>query len=292
MRARAAPGRGAGARAAGFLAAPVGVLALLFVGPIAILLLMSFLRMSIAGSGGFTLDNYGAILRDPLYLRILARTGAIATVAMLAMLALSIPLGYVLAFRVGRLELPLLLALVLSDELNPLIRIYSWRMLLGRNGLVNSALLALGVIHRPIDALLFSSVAVVIVLSVSWVPYVAIPIYASMKAIDPNVLEAARDLGAGFGTVLRRILLPLAAPGIFVSLILVYIPLFAEFATPALVGGTSGYMIGNVIQEQILEVGNWGVGSAMSFLLLLLSGVLAAVSYRLSRLSRIEAVRA
>lgn len=278
-------------RAVGFLSAPVGVLVALFVGPTAILLLMSFLRMSIAGSGGFTLDNYGAVLRDPLYLRILGRTAAIATAAMLVMLAISIPLGYVLAFRVGRLELPLLLALVLSDELNPLIRIYSWRMLLGRHGLVNGTLQALGIVDRPIDALLFSSLAVVIVLSVSWVPYVAIPIYASMKAIDPAVLEAARDLGAGFGTVLRQVLLPLAAPGIFVSLILVYIPLFAEFATPALVGGTSGYMIGNVIQEQILEVGNWGVGSAMSFLLLVLSGVLAAVSYRLSRLSRIEAVR-
>lgn len=285
------PASGGAVRAAGFLAAPMGVLVALFVGPIAILLLMSFLRMSIAGSGGFTLGNYGTILHDPLYLRILGRTAVIATAAMLVMLAISIPLGYVLAFRVGRLELPLLLALVLSDELNPLIRIYAWRMLLGRNGLVNGTLQALGIVERPIDALLFSSLAVVIVLSVSWVPYVAIPIYASMKAIDPTVLEAARDLGAGFATVLRQVLLPLAAPGIFVSLILVYIPLFAEFATPALVGGTSGYMIGNVIQEQILEVGNWGVGSAMSFLLLLLSGVLAAVSYRLSRLSRIEALR-
>ncbi|HXF71388.1 MAG TPA: ABC transporter permease, partial [Actinomycetota bacterium] len=78
---------------------------------------------------------------------------------------------------------------------------------------------------------------------------------------------------------------------IFVSLILVYIPLFAEFATPALVGGTSGYLIGNVIQEQVLELGDWGVGSAMSFLVLLLTGVLAAVSYRLARISRLEAVR-
>ncbi|HXF71129.1 MAG TPA: ABC transporter permease, partial [Actinomycetota bacterium] len=252
--------RGGGVRAAGFLAAPVGVLVALFVGPLAILLVMSFVRVTIAGVGGYTLGNYGAILEDPLYLRILGRTAAVATGSMLAMLALSVPLAYLLAFRAGRLELPLLLALVLADELNPLIRIYAWRMLLGREGLVNSALLATGLVDRPVDALLFSWVAVAIVLSASWLPYVTIPIYAAMKAIDPGVLDAARDLGAGFATVLRRILLPLAAPGIFVSLILVYIPLFAEFATPALVGGTSGYLIGNVIQEQVLELGDWGVG--------------------------------
>lgn len=283
--------RGGGVRAAGFLAAPVGVLVALFVGPLAILLVMSFVRVTIAGVGGYTLDNYGVVLEDPLYLRILGRTAAVATGSMLAMLVLSVPLAYLLAFRAGRLELPLLLALVLADELNPLIRIYAWRMLLGREGLVNSALLATGLVDRPVDALLFSWVAVVIVLSASWLPYVAIPIYAAMKAIDPGVLDAARDLGAGFGTVLRRILLPLAAPGIFVSLILVYIPLFAEFATPALVGGTSGYLIGNVIQEQVLELGDWGVGSAMSFLVLLLTGALALVSYRLARISRLEAVR-
>jgi ABC-type spermidine/putrescine transport system permease subunit I len=103
-------------------------------------------------------------------------------------------------------------------------------------------------------------------------------------------LEAADDLGAGFATRFGKILLPLAAPGIFVAIILVYIPLYSEFAAPALVGGTSGYMIGNAIQEQILEAGNRGVGAAMSFLLLVLSGAIAFVGFRLGRIKRLQAM--
>ncbi len=282
-------GRGtrAGLRAAAFVSSPVAVLLVLFVGPMVAILATSFVRSSITGGGGLTLENYATALSEPLYLKVLAKTAIIATASMLVMLAIAVPLGYLLAFRVGRLELPLLLLLVLSDELNPIVKVYAWRMLLGRNGLINGALEALGIVDRPIDALLFSDVAVVIVLSVAWITYTTIPIYASMKAIEPSLLEAANDLGAGLLTVFRKVILPLAAPGIFVSLVLVYIPLFSEFATPALVGGTSGYMIGNVVQEQILELGNWGVGSALSLILLVLSGLLALVSYHLSRARRI-----
>ncbi len=276
-----------GMRVAAFVSSPVAVLLVLFVGPLVAILATSFVRSSITGAGGLTLENYATALRDPLYVKVLAKTAIIATLSMGVMLGIAIPLGYLLAFRAGRAELPLLLLLVLSDELNPIVKVYAWRMLLGRQGLINDALMALGVISRPIDALLFSDVAVVIVLSVSWITYTTIPIYASLKAIDPSLLEAAGDLGAGILTTFRKLILPLAAPGIFVSLILVYIPLFSEFATPALVGGTSGYMIGNVVQEQILELGNWGVGSALSVVLLLLSGVLALASYRLSRLNRL-----
>lgn len=277
----------AGMRVAAFVSSPVAVLLVLFVGPMVAILATSFVRSSITGAGGLTLENYATALRDPLYVKVLGKTAVIATVSMAVMLAIAIPLGYLLAFRAGRAELPLLLLLVLSEELNPIVKVYAWRMLLGREGLINDALMALGVISRPIDALLFSDLAVVIVLSASWIAYTTIPIYASLKAIDPSLLEAAGDLGAGLVTTFRKLILPLAAPGIFVSLILVYIPLFSVFATPALVGGTSGYMIGNVIQEQILELGNWGVGSALGVILLLVSGLLAVLSYRLSRLNRV-----
>lgn len=276
-----------GLRAAAFLASPVALLLALFVGPMVMILITSFLRSSIAGEGGLTLDNYVVALRDPLYLKVLGKTAVIATTSMLVMLAIALPLGYLLAFRVGRLEIPLLLLLVLADQLNPIVKVYAWRMLLGRNGLINGGLERLGLIDNPIDALLFSDIAVVIVLSASWITYTTIPIYASMKAIDRGLLEAAGDLGAGLLTMFRKVVLPLAAPGIFIALILVYIPLFSEFATPALVGGTSGYMIGNVVQEQILELGNWGVGSALSAFLLVFSSLLALASYYLSRARRL-----
>jgi ABC-type spermidine/putrescine transport system permease subunit I len=273
-----------------YAALPMLVLMALFVGPILILFYFSFQRSSLGATSGWTLDNYTSILTDPTYGKIMLTTTFICTASMAVMLAIGIPLAYILAFRVRpRYELLLLLMLVLAEELNPLIRVYAWRMILGRQGVINYVLMKLGVISDPIDSLIFSSTAVIIVLSTTYIAYTTIPIYAAMKAIDPDLLEAADDLGAKFLTRFRKILVPLAAPGIFVALILVYIPLYSEFATPALVGGTGGFMVGNAIQEAILEAGNRGVGSAMSFMLLVLSGLVAWLGYRGARISRLQA---
>jgi ABC-type spermidine/putrescine transport system permease subunit I len=161
-------------------------------------------------------------------------------------------------------------------------------MLLGRNGILNGALEAVGLIDQPIDALLFNKLAVIVVLSTGWITYTVIPIYASMKAIDSRLFQAAQDLGAGWWTIARRILIPLAAPGIFIAVLLVYIPLFTDFAAPSLVGGTSSYMLGQAVNDLILGQGDLARGSALSLMLLLLSGVLAVVAYRLSRINRLE----
>jgi spermidine/putrescine transport system permease protein len=146
----------------------------------------------------------------------------------------------------------------------------------------------IGIIDQPIDALLFSQFGVTLVLATSYIPYPVIPIYGAMKAIDSNVFEAARDLGAGWWTTTRRVLLPLIAPGIFVALLLVYIPLFTDFASPALVGGTSGYMLGNVVNDLVLESGDLNRGAAMSIIMLALSALFALFAYRLARINRLE----
>ena len=169
-----------------------------------------------------------------------------------------------------------------------MVRIYAWRMLLGREGLINTGLMELGLINAPIDALLFSKFAVIVVLSTSYLTYTVIPIYAAMKAIDRNMFEAALDLGAGWFTTARRVLLPLIAPGIFVSLLLVYIPLFTDFASPALVGGTEGYMLGNVVNDLVLESGDLNGGAAMSMLMLGASALFAIVAYRLTKIRQLE----
>jgi spermidine/putrescine transport system permease protein len=207
---------------------------------------------------------------------------------MVVQLLIGVPLAYVMAFRAGRFEIPLLLGIVVLDELNPVVRIYAWRMLLGRNGIINGALEAVGIIDQPIDALLFNKFAVIVVLSTGWITYTIIPLYAAMKAIDPRLFQAAQDLGAGWWTTTRRILLPLAAPGIFVAILLVYIPLFTDFAAPTLVGGTSGYMLGQAVNDLILERGDLAGGAALSLILLFCSGVVAAIAYRLARINRLE----
>ncbi|MEX2439485.1 MAG: ABC transporter permease [Actinomycetota bacterium] len=279
-----------GVRVFGYALPPSLWLFVLFGGPLALLLWMSFQHRSITGTTGFTFDNYTTILTDPVYLKVVWNTILICTVSMTVMLVVAMPIAYLLAFRVRpRYELLLLLMFVLAGELNPLIRVYAWRIVLGREGVINYLLQAVGAIDAPIDALLFSRLAVIIVLSTTYIPYTTIPIYAALKAVEPDLLEAADDLGAKFMTRFRKILLPLAAPGIFVAIIIVYIPMFSEFATPALVGGTGGYMMGNAIQEQVLEAGDWGVGSAMSFLLLVLSAAVAFGGYRAARIRRLEA---
>ena len=273
-----------------FLGTPTALLLLLFLGPMLVMLGVALDRGLLDGGVGFnpTLTNFTDVITDPLYRDVALTTFEIATAAMIVQLIVAVPLAYVIAFKAGRWQLPILLFLVLADELNPMVRIYAWRMLLGREGLINEGLMRIGIIDQPIDALLFSQFAVTLVLSTSYITYTVIPIYGAMKAIDSNVFEAARDLGAGWWTTTRRVLLPLIAPGIFVALLLVYIPLFTDFASPALVGGTSGYMLGNVVNDLVLESGDLNRGAAMSIIMLALSALFALFAYRLARINRLE----
>lgn len=271
-----------------YLFAPTALLVVFFLGPMVMMVRMSLLRYPPNGASGYTLLHYANVLGDPLYRRVAVTTFIIATSAQLLMLALGIPLAYVMAFKAGKWELILLLLLVLADELNPIVKIYAWRMLLGREGLINSALLRLHLISQPISWMLFGRFAVIVTLATSWITYTTIPIYAAMKAIDPSLFQAAEDLGAGWWTKARKILLPLAAPGIFIAMILVYIPMFTDFVTNNLVGGTNSYMLGNAVNDLILATNNWGDGSALNFILLVLSVVLSLLAYRLAKLNRID----
>ncbi|QRZ07189.1 ABC transporter permease [Mycolicibacterium austroafricanum] len=273
---------------AAYLTGPMTVLVLLVLVPMVILFLISLGMAVSRGQSVWSLEAYVSILTEPLYRKIAVTTIFIATSAMVVQLVIGVPLAYVMAFRAGRFEVPLLLGLVVLDELNPVVRVYAWRMLLGRNGIINKFLELIGVIDQPIDALLFNQGTVIVVLSTGWITYTVIPLYAAMKAIDPALFQAAADLGAGWWTMTRRILLPLAAPGIFVAVLLVYIPLFTDFATPTLVGGTSGYMLGQAVNDLILEQGDLARGAALSNLLLLASGIVAAIAFRLSRINRLD----
>lgn len=272
------------------LSAPLVLLGLLFVAPLLTLFLIGFQHNSLFNVGGWTLDNFSTIFHTGSYRQIAVTTAEIATATMLVQLAVGLPLAYVLAFRAGRWELPLILLLVLADELNPIVRIYAYRVVLGREGIVNRALEAVGLVdpNHPLSWLLFDKFSVVVVLSTSYITYTVIPVYAAMKAIDPGLIEAATDLGASWAVRARRILLPLAAPGIFIAIILVYIPLYTEFATPTLVGGTGSYMLGQLNAELITESGDLGQGAALSALLLAASGVMAAAAYYLAKLNRLE----
>lgn len=276
--------RGAGGEtrsALAVLVAPTTALVVLFVVPFAVLVQMSVLKFPPDAASGLTLDHYVDVVTDGLNLKIALTTLVIVTIAMVVMLLIALPLAYYMVFKAGKRELFLLLAIVVADELAPVVRVYAWQVILGRNGLINWVLPG-----PPIEWLLYSPFAVVIALVTSYITYTTIPIYAAMKAIEPVTLEAATDLGAGWFQQFRRILVPLAAPGILVAAILVYIPMYADFVAADILGGPSSYMLGQRIRDVILEEGDWGTGSAMNLVMLGLSGVFALLAYRFARLNR------
>jgi spermidine/putrescine transport system permease protein len=269
--------------ALGILFAPVTLLIVLFLAPMVIMASMSLLKFPPNTSSGTTLSHYIDVLTNPLNWKIAWTTLWMGTTAMVIMLAISIPLAYFMVFRAGRWELFLLLSLVLADELAPVVKVYAWQVILGRNGIVNWVIPG-----PPKSWLLFSPFAVIVTLSASYITYTTIPIYAAMKAIDASMFESAIDLGAGWWVQARRILIPLAAPGIFIALILVYIPMLTDFVTADIVGGTGSYMMGQRVRDLILGAGDWGAGSALNLVLLVLSVVFSLVAYWLGRLNRIQ----
>jgi len=270
-----------------YLSAPVGLLLLFFAGPMIILAVYSFQLRGRTGDGSWTFLNYQTVTQS-FYWNVAIDTLIIALWAMAVILLIAYPLAYVIAFRSAHWEIPLLLMLVLSDELNPLIRIFAWKTVLGRQGVVNSFLEWLGVISEPLEWLLFTKFTVIVVLSVSWLPYAVLPIYAAMKTVDRELIEAGQDLGAGWWTIFRKILLPLTATGFMATVIIVFIPILSDCAAPVLVGGTEGIMISTIIGDEFLGRGQWGIGSALTFVLLLVSSVIVWLSYKLTNLKKLQ----
>ncbi len=257
---------------------PFIYLLVFFYAPMAILLVMSFWRSGFMElEPAFTLENYRTFLSSSVYRKAVVNTVAIATGAMLILILVGYPIAFYLARMLKRHDRLFIFLLIVPVEINFLIRIFAWKIALGRQGVINSLLMTLGVIDTPLSFLLYSPAAVTIVLVHEWLPYIVIPLYVALKDIPTDVIEAARDLGASRWAVFRHVYLPLSVPGLFAAFVLVYIPMLGEFAAPAIVGGPSGYMLGNVIENQFLSAGNWGLGAAVGFVLLFVTALLLAV---------------
>ena len=267
----------------GILFTPVALLLLLFLAPMLIMVVMSVVKFPPNTSSGFTLEHYHDVLTNRINLKIAWTTFVIGTISMAIMLAIALPLAYYMAFKAGKWEIFILLSLVLADELAPVVKVYAWQVILGREGLVNWLIPG-----PPLQWLLFSRFAVVVTLAASYITYTAIPIYAAMKAIEPAMFEAAVDLGANWWVQSRRILIPLAAPGIFVAMILVYLPMLTDFVTADIVGGTGSYMMGQRVRDLILGASDWGSGAALNFVMLVITLVGSLVAFRLAKLHQID----
>lgn len=260
-------------------------LGLLFLIPFFYVPLFALLVRSVRpGAGQHWWSPYSQMVTQGDLLPILSQSFTIASIAFVSMLVIGYPLAYIITFRMkASWHMPMLLLLIISGSVSDIIRIFAWYTLLGYNGILNEALLKIGVISQPMTAILFSRLAVILVLAAGWLPYIVIPIYAAMRTISRSQLEAARDLYSGRLAVLRHIIGPLSAPGVLGAFIVVFVPLLSEFATPQLVGGPNTLMVGNLVSDQLLEVGNWTAAAAGATLLLVIAVILIIAAQRVSR---------
>jgi ABC-type spermidine/putrescine transport system permease subunit I len=235
------------------------MLALLFAYPVLRL-------MSLSVEGG-SLEWYEKALGGRLYLEVYFITVRVAVIVTMITLLLSYPIAYFLA-TTTRLAAALGFALVILPLWTSiLVRTYAWMVLLGRNGIINKSLLAVGFIEEPL-ALLHNELGVVIGMVHVLMPYMVLPIYAAMRRVDPDLIQAAEGLGAGSVRIFGRIFLPLSAQGIYAGSILVFVLSLGFFITPALLGGGRVIMIAVLIEQQVREVLNWPFAGALSTVLL------------------------
>jgi len=227
-----------------------------------------------------TFANYLQSL-NPIYLQAILRSFWMAFANTLACLVIGYPVAYYISHQNLRLKNILLILIILPFWTNFLVRTYAWIVILREEGLINTILTKTGLIGEPLQ-LLFNSGAVLTGLIYGYLPFMILPLYASIEKINPSLLEAARDLGANSLQAFIRVTLPLTLPGITAGSILVFVPSFGAFVTPDLLGGAKVMMIGNLIQNQYLKVRNYPFGSALSFILL---GVVLALLFIYIRLT-------
>ncbi|WP_170388148.1 ABC transporter permease [Ruegeria atlantica] len=221
-----------------------------------------------------TWANYQEAFTDPLVRHLMIRSVAIAGAVTLATVCLAYPIAYFIAFRTQKKTLWLLL-ITIPFWSSYLLRVFSWKLILGFNGVLNSALISLGLIQEPLTFLLYNEFAVVLTLAHAWAPFAILPIYVSLQKIDRSLLEAATDLGCSKLERFVRVTLPLTVPGISAACLIIFIPTVGDYVTPALVGGSQGKMVANLIQVQFGAANNWPLGATLSLLAMLSVGCVA-----------------
>lgn len=214
----------------------------------------------------FSLANYAKIVGSPLYRTLLIKTVVIGLVTAAIVVPVAFALSYLMRFVFERSAQLILQLVLISLFSGYLVRIYAWRTILGKQGLLNSALEWIGLIDEPLEFLIYSNFATVITLMGLLLPFAVLPIYSSMTNISRDHLEVARDLGSKRLHLIRTVLVPMTMPGIRMAFPIAFLLAAGDFVTPSLVGGVQGMMVGNVIADQFRGIGaNWPLGAALAF---------------------------
>jgi len=269
---------------------PIFWLGLFFVAPLLLMAAFSF-RADIRGEllqwWTPTLAQYQSLLTETSYWRLLGISAGMALAIAASATVLAYPVAYFLAFRAGRRAGLYLVVLLVPFWTSYLLRVMAWKFMLGSEGVINSFLMYAGLIREPLTALLYNRSAVVLTLIYVWIPFTALPILAALQRVDIALFEAAADLGATPLRQFARVALPLSLPGVLAAFFMVFIPTVGEYVTPLLLGGSSGSMYGNIIQDFFTKAANWPLGSALSMIMLVATLALVTVAVRLIDVRRL-----
>ncbi len=238
--------------------------------PLSAMLYYSFLSDVPIGNRevSWTIENYGTFFEKAFYSELMLRSFKLGVEVTSFCLLLGFPCALALAKSIrGRTKEALFLLIILPFWSNALVRIFSWTMVLRGNGILENSINWLFPGTGPLG-LMFSYPAILLGLVHSYLPYMILTCYISIDAIDTQLLEAARSLGAGKLTILFRLIVPLALPGIVAGSVLIFIPVIGSFMEPRLLGGRNGTFIGTIIEDQFTAVFNWPLGAALSFIMM------------------------
>lgn len=257
-------------------------LLIFFIIPLLIVLLYSFLERGTYGGvvWEFTLNNYQRITQK-IYWVIFGRSLFIAFITTMICLLISYPLAFFIATRRPPWRNVLLILVIIPFWTNFLVRTYAWIVLLRTEGVLNITLQSLQLTEEPLT-LLFTPYAVIIGLVYGYLPFMILPLYATIERFNFSLLEAAQDLGANDLRTFFRVIIPLTMRGIIAGCLLVFIPAFGAFITPDILGGAKTMMVGNLVQNQFLQARNWPFGSALSILLMIIVLIPVTIYFRIA----------
>ena len=277
------------------LLAPVTLfLGVFFLMPLAIIALFSLLTPGLYGGGEWSFYhwNYGRIfgwadgmieIFEPIYLQILARSLGFAALTVLLTLVLCYPVAFWVSRLPPRARLIFLFLVTLPFFSSLIVRLYAWLLILKPSGVLNSALLGIGVISEPLE-ILYTPAAVVLGMVYVMVPFMFLPLFAAIDNLDRALVEASMDLGANRVQTFFKVILPQTLPGILGGAVIVFIPSVGNFIVPDVLGGAKGLMIGNLVEQQFLSARNWPFGAALS--VIIMTVVLTVLMVSIARATR------
>ena len=248
--------------------------------PLLYVLYLSFLTSDSYGGmiNTFTLQNYINIF-DITYIKMFLKSSLIAVITTVICILISYPFALILREKSKRVQNLATKLIMIPFLTNSLIRTYGWIILLRKSGIINTGLMNLGIIEKPLS-LMYNNFGIIIGMSYTLLPFMLLPVCASVLAIDNNVIEAARDLGAKPFQIFRKIVLPQTISGVFNGSIMVFIPAIGYFFIADILGGGKTMIIGNLIKNQFLSARNWPFGSAISIFLILITFALVSLYKR------------